>query len=43
MYISSTMVQNLGPSPDMIIFLNKSGLHTLSYAFCKSINAAYRG
>ena len=43
MYIFSTSLQNCGPSPHIIIFRNRRGRLTLSYAFWRSINAAYSG
>ena len=42
-YMSSISWQNLGPRPEETIFLNNRGRHTLSYAFCRSMKAAYNG
>ena len=42
-YIFSISWQNLGPRPEETIFLNNRGWHTLSYAFCRSMKAAYSG
>ena len=42
-YMFSTSLQNCGPSPHIIIFRNRRGRLTLSYAFWRSINAAYSG
>ena len=43
MYIFSIILQNCGPSPYIIIFRNRRGRLMLSYAFCRSMKAAYSG
>ena len=40
MYMFSTSLQNCRPSPHIIIFRNRRGRLTLSYAFCRLIKAA---
>ena len=42
-YMFSISWQNLGPRSEETIFLNNRGRHTLSYAFCRSMKAAYKG
>ena len=43
MYMFSTSLQNCGPSLHIIIFRKRRGPLTLSYTFCRLINAAYSG
>ena len=43
MYIFSISLQNCGPNLYIIIFRNRRGRLTLSYAFCRSMKAAYSG
>ena len=43
MYMFSTSLQHCGPNPHIIIFRNRRGRLTLSFAFWRSIYAAYSG